>query len=139
VGLPDTIWQPADALGQLPDDPLSFLLFPVAEPRFFDAVATDSRGQVTEIQVKRPDASTEWIWGAFKVSGRTLRALRDLWTTPERRDEYIGTLVNAYIEAGGRASAVRAGTAYVDVGTIRGYREAMQLLGDRDGKGVTRT
>jgi dTDP-glucose pyrophosphorylase len=94
---------------------------------------------VTEIQVKRPDASTEWIWGAFKVSGRTLRALRDLWTTPERRDEYIGTLVNAYIEAGGRASAVRAGTAYVDVGTIRGYREAMQLLGDRDGKGVTRT
>ena len=33
IGLPDTIWFPADALGALPDDRLSFLLFPVAAPR----------------------------------------------------------------------------------------------------------
>ncbi len=30
VGLPDTIWFPADALRALPEDRLSFLLFPVA-------------------------------------------------------------------------------------------------------------
>ena len=53
-----------------------------------------------------------------------------------RRDEYIGTLVNAYLAAGGEAVAVPAGTAYVDVGTLGGYREAMRLLADsapRDG------
>jgi dTDP-glucose pyrophosphorylase len=130
VGLPDTIWYPADALALLPDDPLSFLLFPVAQPKFFDAVVTDAHGQVTEIQVKRSDAQSDWIWGAFKLSGRTLRELCDLWKQPQRGDEYIGTLVNAYLAQGGRASAVRAGTAYVDVGTVRGYREAMNLLGD---------
>ena len=42
--------------------------------------------------------------------------------------EYIGTLVNAYLARGGRATAVCAGEAYVDVGTVRGYREAMNLL-----------
>ena len=41
IGLPDTIWSPVDALTQLPDDVLSFLLFPVEHPEFFDAVVTD--------------------------------------------------------------------------------------------------
>jgi hypothetical protein len=46
----------------------------------------------------------------------------------ERRDEYIGTLVNAYLAQGGEAVAVGAGTDYVDVGTLGGYRQAMRLL-----------
>ncbi|MBV8567180.1 MAG: nucleotidyltransferase family protein, partial [Methylobacteriaceae bacterium] len=29
VGLPDTVWFPRDGFASLPDDPLSFLLFPV--------------------------------------------------------------------------------------------------------------
>src|SRR5205807_2388900 len=37
VGLPDTIWFPENALCALRDDQLSFLLFPVEEPQFFDA------------------------------------------------------------------------------------------------------
>ena len=41
IGLPDTVWFPEDALQQLPDDVLSFLLFPVEQPQFFDAVLTD--------------------------------------------------------------------------------------------------
>jgi hypothetical protein len=40
----------------------------------------------------------------------------------------MGTLVNAYLAAGGRARGVRVGTAYVDVGTLHGYREAIRLL-----------
>src|SRR4051795_10989079 len=79
VGLPDTIWYPEEALAQLPNDPLSFLLFPVEQPQFFDAVVTDAHGIVQEIQVKSSDARSQWIWGAFKVSGRTLRALHALW------------------------------------------------------------
>jgi glucose-1-phosphate thymidylyltransferase len=46
----------------------------------------------------------------------------------DRQDEYVGTLVNAYLAAGGVAHAVRAGRTYVDVGTLHGYREAMNAL-----------
>ncbi|GJE49347.1 Glucose-1-phosphate thymidylyltransferase 2 [Methylobacterium tardum] len=128
VGLPDTIWLPQDALIQLPDDTLSFLLFPVERPENFDAVVTDRSGAVREIQVKQPDAATNWIWGAFKMPGRVLIELHALWRARLCADEYIGTLVNAYLAAGGRALGVRAGSAYVDVGTLDGYRAAMTLL-----------
>jgi glucose-1-phosphate thymidylyltransferase len=129
IGLPDTIWYPEDGLCALGDDALSFLLFPVEHPEFFDAVVTDgSDERVCEIQVKSPAARSAWIWGAIKIQGAVLHALHQLWLARERRDEYLGTLVNAYIAAGGVARGVRAGRAYVDVGTLHGYREAMMLL-----------
>jgi glucose-1-phosphate thymidylyltransferase len=128
VGLPDTIWFPEEGLSELPDDVLSFLLFPVERPEFFDAVVADGNGNVREIQVKQPRPDSSWIWGAFKMPGRVLRALHALWREPERGDEYIGTLVNAYLARAGEARAIRAGRSYVDVGTLHGYREAMRLL-----------
>ena len=129
IGLPDTIWFPADALCRLPDDRLAFLLFPVARPELFDAVALDDAGRVQAIQVKSPDASSCWIWGAFKLPGTAFHALHKLWLQRERQDEFIGTLVNAYLQQGGEAWGVKAGESYVDVGTLNGYREAMRLLG----------
>jgi tRNA (mo5U34)-methyltransferase len=131
VGLPDTIWFPDDGFGALPDDVLSFLLFPVERPQAFDAVITDEAGNVQEIQVKHPDARSNWIWGAFKMPGHVLHALHALWLERGQRDEYMGTLVNAYVQRGGRAVGVRAGEAYVDVGTVHGYREALNLLAGR--------
>jgi tRNA (mo5U34)-methyltransferase len=128
VGLPDTIWFPDDGLAALPDDRLAFLLFPVDRPQAFDAVITDDAGNVLEIQVKHPDARSNWIWGAFKMPGRVLHALEQLWLERGKRDEFMGTLVNAYIQHGGRAVGVRHGQAYVDVGTVHGYREALALL-----------
>jgi dTDP-glucose pyrophosphorylase len=128
VGLPDTIWFPEDGFAALPDGQLSFLLFPVERPEFFDAVVTDDQGNVREIQVKQADATSSWIWGAFKMPGATLRELYNLWRERRRSDEYMGTLVNAYLARGGRALGVRAGRAYVDVGTLNGYREAINLL-----------
>ena len=128
VGLPDTVWFPEDALATLPDDRLSFLLFPVERPELFDAVRTDIEGKVLEIRVKQPDVGCRWIWGAFKMPGRTLQALFDLWNERGCCDEYIGTLVNAYIGKGEEALGIPAGTAYVDVGTLHGYREAISLL-----------
>jgi glucose-1-phosphate thymidylyltransferase len=136
VGLPDTIWYPEDALAHLPDDPVSFLCFPVEHPQFFDSVVADESGRVQEIQVKQPGARSKWIWGAFKLGGRAFHELHDLWREPGRGDEYIGTLINAYLSRGGRATAVRSGTAYVDVGTVRGYREAMNLLSLPAGAGT---
>lgn len=128
VGLPDTIWFPEDALTALPDDRLSFLLFPVERPELFDACVLDDADNLIEIEVKSLHARSSWIWGAFKMPGRTLHELRDLWIRRARRDEFIGTLVNAWIAEGGRAQGVRAGTSYVDVGTLNGYRSAMTLL-----------
>ena len=49
VGLPDTIWFPANGLRALGDDVLEFLLFPVERPELFDAVVTDESGRVREI------------------------------------------------------------------------------------------
>lgn len=130
VGLPDTIWFPEDALLALPDGMLSFLLFPVDRPEYFDAVVLDAEDRVREIQVKRPDAASPWIWGAFKMPGRVLADLHRLWVERQRQDEYIGTLVNAYLDAGGSALGVKAGRSYVDVGTLHGYRAAIGLLSE---------
>jgi dTDP-glucose pyrophosphorylase len=130
IGLPDTIWFPEDALARLPDEDLSFLLFPVERPELFDAVVCDAAWRVQEIQVKRTGAASHWIWGAFKMPGSILRELFDLWRARECRDEYVGTLVNAWIAQGGRALGVPEGESYVDVGTVRGYREAVALLGE---------
>jgi glucose-1-phosphate thymidylyltransferase len=136
VGLPDTIWFPEGALRALGDQPLSFLLFPVNRPERFDAVITDAEGVVREICVKRQNPGSPWIWGAFKLSGRTMRELYDLWCERECTDEYIGSLVNAYLARGGVAVGVRAGEAYIDVGTLHGYREAIRLLSSRPATGV---
>ena len=137
IGLPDTIWFPENSLCVLPDDQLSFLLFPVAQPQFFDAVRTTEDGHVVEIQVKLQNASSNWIWGAIKMPGQTLHALRSLCLERNRQDEYIGTLVNAWLACGGSAVAIRAGESYVDVGTLNGYREAMNLLSRKQCSGVS--
>jgi dTDP-glucose pyrophosphorylase len=138
VGLPDTIWFPEDALRALGDEALSFLLFPVDAPERFDAVLTGPTGVVREIRVKQPEPGTRWIWGAFKLSGRTLHELHDLWVARDRRDEYLGTLVNAWLAEGGVATGVRAGETYMDVGTLHGYREAVRELGARPASGAAR-
>ena len=135
VGLPDTVWFPETALASLPDDLLSFLLFPVEHPEFFDAVVLDGEERVREIQVKRADAASHWIWGAFKMPGHVLESLRRLWQARDGRDEFIGTLVNAYLAEGGEAVGVKAGRSYVDVGTLHGYRAAIALLSEAASNG----
>ncbi len=130
IGLPDTIWSPDDAIRSLPDDKLSLLLFPVDRPENFDAVVVDEQSRVLEIQVKRTDASSKWVWGVMRMPGSVFHALHELWCTPERRDEYFGTLINQWIANGGEAVAVAAGESYFDVGTLEGYRRAVQHLGN---------
>lgn len=125
VGLPDTVWFPERALAELPSDRLAFLLFPVDRPELFDAVVMSSEGRVRQIQVKQPDAASHWVWGAFKMPAAVFRELHALWLRRDRRDEYIGTLVNAWLADGGEACGVQAGTSYVDVGTFDGYRRAL--------------
>ncbi|MBZ9814439.1 nucleotidyltransferase family protein [Mesorhizobium sp. CA7] len=132
IGLPDTIWFPEDGFCRLADDRLSFLMFPVDRPELFDAVVLDQSGRVKQIQVKQADAATNWVWGAFKMPGRIFHQLAALWRQRDGFDEYFGTLINAYLAAGGEAYGVKAGTAYVDVGTFDGYRTALRLLESND-------
>jgi len=128
IGLPDTIWFPENGYAALSDDELSFLLFKVARPELFDAVVTDTVGRVEEVQVKAAKPRTDWIWGAFKMPALVLAELHSLWQLRHGQDEYFGTLVNAWLAAGGHARGVYAGESDVDVGTLHGYREAMNLL-----------
>lgn len=62
------------------------------------------------------------------MPGSVFHALHRLWTRAERRDEYFGTLVNAWLAQGGTAVGIKAGRQYVDVGTINGYRAAVHVL-----------
>ncbi len=128
IGLPDTIWTPEDGMARLPTDVLSFLLFSVEQPELFDAVVTDNSGAVLTIDVKQPRGRTPWIWGAIRMPGSTFHELHTLWCRPERRDEYLGTLINAWLAEGGSACGIHEGEAYVDVGTLHGYRAALRLL-----------
>ncbi len=130
IGLPDTIWFPLDGLARLPEDRLAFLLFPVDRPELFDAVVTDDSGTVETIEVKQKGARSNWVWGAMRMPGRVFHELHALWCRAERGDEYLGTLVNAWLAQGGEAVGVQAGEAYVDVGTLNGYRAAIKLLSD---------
>lgn len=132
IGLPDTVWFPVGGFQQLPSHRFSFLLFEVENPHLFDAVCCDDNGRVTEVQVKSPEASTNWVWGAFRMPSRTLAELRQLWYQRHRKDEYMGTLVNEYIARGGSVNGVKRGKVYVDVGTLHGYREALRVLSETE-------
>ena len=75
IGLPDTVWFPVDGLALLPRDELSFLLFPVSSPQFFDAVRTDETDRVLRIEVKSERPTTSWVWGAFRMPGAVFHEL----------------------------------------------------------------
>lgn len=136
IGLPDTIWFPEDALARLPAACLSLLLFPVEHPERFDAVVTKEDNEVLEVQVKNSQATSRWIWGAFRMPGFILSELYQLWK--HRGDEYLGTLINEYLARGGRAYGFKLGESYVDVGTLNGYREALRLLDAHSGAEIKR-
>ena len=132
IGLPDTVWFPEDGYCALPAEGVSLLLFPVRKPELFDAVISDDDGRVREIQVKRARPDSHWIWGGVRTSGRCLNELYALWQERHREDAYLGTLLNEYIARGGDVRSVRAGISYYDVGTLDGYRQAMQTLEDEE-------
>ena len=132
LGLPDTVWFPRDGLTLLPSGTLAFLLFPVERPQLFDSVVLGPDRAILRIDVKQPDPASSLIWGAARMSGSVFHSLHSLWQTAGRRDEYLGTLVNAWLSAGGSAVGIAGGTHYVDTGTPHGFREALRLLDKRD-------
>lgn len=131
IGLPDTIWFPENGYHKVLDFEqagVNLLTFPVNDPQNFDAVLSDESGLVEQVKVKQADAGTPWVWGAVTSTGEAFHALKLLWESRHRADEYLGHLLNAYMAAGDRVRAVGAGEKYMDVGTLAGYHAAQQFL-----------
>jgi dTDP-glucose pyrophosphorylase len=137
VGLPDTIWFPENGYRQAlsviegTQADVSLLLFPVHNPSAFDAVVSDEYGYVQEVEVKRADAHSHWVWGAVTATGAAFHNLKLLWDSRHREDEYLGYLLNAYMAAGNIVRATCAGEIYMDVGTLEGYHQALNFLRHR--------
>jgi dTDP-glucose pyrophosphorylase len=131
IGLPDTIWFPENAYmpALAPSGAeCNLVLFPVDNPSVFDAVICDEFGYVQEVQVKKQDAASNWIWGAVTVQGEAFHRLKLLWESRHRADKYLGELLNASIAAGNPVQGKFCGESYIDVGTLEGYRNAQDYL-----------
>lgn len=131
IGLPDTVWFPENAFRCALDRrfaDVNLILFPVENPSVFDAVACDENNFVTQVEVKAQHPSSHWIWGAITASGPAFHALKLLWESRHRQDEYLGTLLNAYIDAGSSVRGHHLGETYIDVGTMEGYHRAQDFL-----------
>ena len=132
LGLPDTIWFPENAyrtaLERDGGADANLICFPVVDPAAFDSVVSDANGYVQRVDVKVGNAESHWIWGAVTTTGATFRALRLLWESRHRADEYLGHLLNAFIDAGNTVRATHIGEVYMDVGTLKGYRAAQDFL-----------
>jgi dTDP-glucose pyrophosphorylase len=131
IGLPDTVWFPEDAFApalDLAGADVNLVLFPVDNPSSFDAMVCDELGYVHEVQVKKPNPRSNWIWGAAVTTGECFYLLKLLWESRRSSDEYLGDLLNAYIAAGHNVRGVPSGSTYMDVGTLEGYRAAQDFL-----------
>jgi glucose-1-phosphate thymidylyltransferase len=59
-----------------------------------------------------------------------LQELFELWKQRNCVDEYFGTLINAWVDQGGEAFGFRAGSSYLDVGTMDGYLKTIKILSE---------
>jgi glucose-1-phosphate thymidylyltransferase len=132
IGLPDTIWFPENAyrtsLDLHPRAEVNLVCFPVRDAAAFDSVVSDDNGYVRRVDVKVRDYESLWIWGAVITTGAAFRDLKRLWESRHREDEFLGHLLNAYIEAGNSVRASHVGEVYMDVGTLAGYHAAQDFL-----------
>ncbi|MGZ4835609.1 MAG: sugar phosphate nucleotidyltransferase [Terriglobales bacterium] len=132
LGLPDTIWFPENAYRQAVDNTdgagINLVCFPVLDASAFDAVVSDELGYVQRVEVKQKNAHSHWIWGAVTATGEAFHTLKLLWDARHHEDEYLGHLLNAYMDAGNIVRATHCGEKYMDVGTLEGFRHAQDFL-----------
>ncbi len=131
IGLPDTIWFPENAYLAALDfqhAEVNLVCFPVLDPTQFDAVISDELGYVRRVEVKKKDAHSHWVWGAVTSTGAAFHQLKLLWEARHREDQFLGDLLNAYMDAGSLVRAAHCGETYMDVGTLAGYHAAQDFL-----------
>ena len=132
-GYPDSIWEPDDGfrgLVKLVEEgaELALGLFRTANVERPDVVeATGSEpAVVTRIDVGSYAPPPHLVWGCAVARARVLRGLRD-WDDP-------GDLFSAICRAGPVAGAILS-SSYVDIGTPRGMRIALESQAGRPDEG----
>ncbi|MGN6591365.1 MAG: sugar phosphate nucleotidyltransferase [Terriglobales bacterium] len=125
IGLPDTLWHPAEAFRTAHRDSVHLITFPVARPEDFDAVIEAAPGQVRRVEVKQPGPAARRVWGAVTAPGRVFQRLDQFWRAQGRSQQFLGDLLNAWIAAGEPVSCDHTGTHYWDIGTPAGYQRAL--------------
>lgn len=131
IGLPDTVWFPENAYHRALSRTVAavnLILFPVQNPSVFDAVVCDEQNYVQKVEVKVSRPQSHWIWGGITTTGDAFRDLKNLWESRHREDEYLGSLLNAYIDAGNAVRGHHVGETYIDVGTMEGFHRAQDFL-----------
>jgi glucose-1-phosphate thymidylyltransferase len=120
IGLPDTIWEPADGFAQLlaglsKDTDVVLGLFTSPEPERSDVVTLDDSGRVAAVSVKPEQPASNLIWGCAAARVDALSGIgRRAWP-----GEHFDELARA-----GRALGVRLAGEYLDVGTRDALRRA---------------
>ena len=132
IGLPDTVWFPENAyypaLNPGSAD-VNLVLFPVQDPSAFDAVVCDPQNFVTQVEVKVPTPQSNWIWGAITTTGESFpQSEAAVGSTPSAKMNFLGSLLNAYIDAGNTVRGHHVGETYIDVGTMEGFHRAQDFL-----------
>jgi glucose-1-phosphate thymidylyltransferase len=126
IGLPDTVWFPASAYTGGMRDTIHLITFPVDRPEDYDAVIPAGPARVARVEVKMPGPRDRRVWGAVTAPAAAFRELARFWRAGGGREQYLGHLLNAWIDAGNLVSYDAEGTHYWDIGTPAGYRAALQ-------------
>jgi glucose-1-phosphate thymidylyltransferase len=124
LGLPDTIWQPADGFVPLVEAvrrgfSAALGLFEMSEPDRADVVSLLDDGRVARVDVRpvRPDSQLIWGCAAFRAASlhdlRTDQPLGSFWHELAQRERVAGVILSS---------------VYVDIGTPSGLAEAMRRL-----------
>lgn len=146
LGLPDVIFEPADAFARLAERRRAtgadavLGLFPAAQPHTADMVDTDTTGRVRRLEIKPPATDLRYTWmialWAPKFTafmGRHLQAdlaRRNDPAQPAPREIFIGDVFQAAVDAGLHIDSVTfpAGSA-LDVGIPANLHAAAQRYG----------
>ena len=125
LGLPDTVWEPADAFVRLLralTDAVEVVLglFPAAEPERSDVVVVDAEGRVAAVEVKPARPSSAVLWGCAAVRAR---AVAEIGAAGDP-----GLAFDALARRG-KVRGVRFDGWFLDIGTPEALRRARDQLG----------
>jgi glucose-1-phosphate thymidylyltransferase len=126
-GFPDSIWKPVDGFRPLIElveqgSEIALGLFRTSHVERPDVVTQSASGTVTSIDVGSNIPPPYLIWGCAVARARALRGLRD----EDDPGDYFSSLCGTV-----PISGVILSDTYIDVGTRRGLRHALESLSPR--------
>lgn len=138
MGMPDTIFEPVDAFSRLinfyieTNCDLALGLFPVSDPSKYGVVLIDDKYNVV-YHVDKPETPVlNWCWGIACWGKRFSEFINHVCCLPrDQRTEFtFGNLIDMSLKDGLLVKGLPFHDGkYVDVGTMMGIIEALQLYG----------